>query len=233
MDLSPSQWYILQFHQEANSPYLYVFAHDQGLWIKNNTLLYIELGKQIDTININKSNYTCYEDNSNNFMHCMESYYSRKLGCVLPWVSQDIMRNDSLNLCKGKEKFEEFRNISMNILKSESNRELMNEGCFMHNCEQKSWEIKNSKDMERRKNDKLITGFQYHLPRHTKVLVRKEVKLYTLINFFAEVGGYLGLLLGESLLSYLITVSKWWQILGRKLKECCRKADKDSKVSPL
>ena len=232
MDLSPSQWYILQFHEEANSPYLYVFAHDQGLWIKNNTLLYIQLGKQIDTTNINKLNYTCYEDNSNSFMNCMESYYSKKLGCVLPWVSKDIMSNDSLNVCMGKETFKEFRNISMNILKSEANRELMNEGCFMPNCKQKSWEIKNSKNMERRKNNKLLTGFQYHLPRHTKVLVRKEVKLYTLINFFAEVGGYLGLLLGESLLSYLITVSKWWEILGRKLKECCRKADNDSKPSP-
>ena len=87
--------------------------------------------------------------------------------------------------------------------------------------------------MESRKNDKLITGFQYHLPRHTKVLVRKEVKLYTLINFFAEVGGYLGLLLGESIFSYLITASKWFTILRRKFKDRCRKADEAPESSPI
>ena len=58
------------------------------------------------------------------------------------------------------------------------------------------------------------------------------MKLYTIINFFAEVGGYLGLLLGESLFSYLITASKWFTILRRKFKERCRKADKEPEPSP-
>ena len=40
-----------------------------------------------------------------------------------------------------------------------------------------------------------------HMPENTKVLIRKEVKLYTLLNFFAEVGGYLGLLLGKAMKS--------------------------------
>ena len=57
--------------------------------------------------------------------------------------------------------------------------------------------------------------------------MREEVKLYTIINFFAEVGGYLGLLLGESLLSYLITATKWFQTLKRKFKEHCRKAEEE------
>ena len=65
-----------------------------------------------------------------------------------------------------------------------------------------------------------------------KVLVRKEVKLYTLINFFAEVGGYLGLLFGESLLSYFIKGSKWFKILGRKLIDRCRKIDKEPEPTP-
>jgi hypothetical protein len=56
-----------------------------------------------------------------------------------------------------------------------------------------------------------------------KVLLRREVKLYTLLNFFGEVGGYLGLLLGESLVSYIIMISKWVHVIGKKLKEKCRK----------
>ena len=227
MDLSQSPWYVLQFHQEADSPYLYDLEQDELVWFENKTMLYMSFGKQIDTININKFNYTCDEENSKHFMQCMENYYSQKLGCMLPWILKNNLRNDSMNLCKGKEKFQEYKNVAMNILKSETRKELINKGCLIPNCIQRSWTIKRDKTLVINK-----TGFQFQIPRHMKVLVREEVKLYTLINFFAEVGGYLGLLLGESLLSYLIIVSKWWQILGRKLKECCRKSDKDSKLSP-
>ena len=63
------------------------------------------------------------------------------------------------------------------------------------------------------------------MPPKPKVLVRREVKLYTAINFFAEVGGYLGLLLGESLLSYIIAASKWLLFFARKLKAKCNGVD--------
>ena len=67
------------------------------------------------------------------------------------------------------------------------------------------------------------------MPENTKVLIRKEVRLYTLLNFFAEVGGYLGLLLGESLISYITIVSKWVHLIGKKVKDKCRR---DKKVPP-
>ena len=68
------------------------------------------------------------------------------------------------------------------------------------------------------------------MPENTKFLFRKEVRLYTLLNFFAEVGGYLGLLLGESLLSYIIAASKWMLIFARKMKaKCTRVNDNEMK----
>ena len=232
MDSSKYLYHLLQFHQEANSPYLYKFTEDQWLWFKGQKFLYIDLGKQIDTININKPNYTCYEDNSNLFMHCMEDYYSKKLGCRLPWAVKNDTRIDIMNPCKGKEKFQEFKSIVMNILKPDETTELINKGCFIPNCMQRSWKIRNQRNTDERRNDKPLTGFGIKMPPNMKVLVREEVKLYTLINFFAEVGGYLGLLLGESLLSYLITASKWFQTLKTKFKECCRKADEEPVPSP-
>ena len=228
MDSSQSPYHLLQFHQEANSPYLYNLEQDELVWFENKTLYYMFFGKQIDTININKSNYTCDEENSKGFMHCMENYYSQKLGCMLPWILKNNIRNDSMILCKGKEKFKEYKKIAMNILKSDANKELIDEGCFMPNCKQRSWTIKKDKTLEKNK-----TGFQFQIPKHMKVLVREEVKLYTLINFFAEVGGYLGLLLGESLLSYLMTVSKWFQSLKRKFKEHCGKSEDEGPESSL
>jgi hypothetical protein len=228
MDSSQSPYYLLQFHQEANSPYLYDLEQDELVWFENKTMFYMSFGKQIDTINVIKSNYSCDEDNSKRFMQCMENYYSQKLGCMLPWVLKNNKRNDIMNLCKGKEKFKEYKNIAMNILKSEASKELINEGCLMPNCMQRSWTIKKDKTLLINK-----TGFQFQIPRNMKVLVREEVKLYTFINFFAEVGGYLGLLLGESLLSYLMTASKWFQSLKRKFKEHCEKAEDQGPESSL
>ena len=112
----------------------------------------------------------------------------------------------------------------MNILKPEESNELINEGCFVPNCVQRSWKIKKEKyDGEQK------TGFWLEWYEPSNVLVREEVQLYTLINFFAEVGGYLGLLLGESLLSYIITTSKWIQVIWVKFKaNCCKKSKEET-----
>ena len=175
----------------------------------SGSYIYITLIKQIDTLNINKHSYTCNEDNQNHFMHCMEKYYSKRLGCSLPWIIKDAHNNPDDNICTGKDKFEEFKNFSMNILRTEEAKNLIEEGCFIPNCLQRSW------DMKIEKLPNLGSGFEFFMPQKAKVLLRKEKKLYTMINFFAEVGGYLGLLLGESLISYIITMSKWPMLLVR------------------
>lgn len=60
-------------------------------------------------------------------------------------------------------------------------------------------------------------GLKYKISHHTKLLVRREVRLYTPTNFFAEIGGYLGLLLGENLLSYLMLLSTFLVAIRKKL----------------
>ena len=182
----------------------------------NDSYLWFTFKKQIDTLNINKHSYTCNEENQNNFMHCVENYYSKKLGCLLPWSIKGGKTNQTGNACKGKNKFREFKNISMNILKTEETEELIKEGCFIPNCQQRSWEMKKARLTE-------FTGFEFMMPQKPKVFVRREVKLYKPINFFAEVGGYLGLLLGESLVSYILVISKWIHVIVKKLKDKCRK----------
>jgi hypothetical protein len=179
----------------------------------------VYLGKQTETLRINKFDYTCDEGNSNEFTQCMESYFSIQLGCMLPWTLKTNQENNhELNLCKGKDKFTEFRKITSNIRKPEGITELIKEGCFMPKCMQRSWDIRFKETFLRSSIQERSAGLWFYMPENTKVLFRKEVKLYTLLNFFAEVGGYLGLLLGESLLSYIIAASKWMLIFARKLK---------------
>ena len=191
----------------------------------------MQFNKETDNLNINKSNYTCNEVASNGFMHCMENYYSKKLGCVLPWALVHSQNNQNMNVCKGKDKYLEFKNISMNILKPETDEVLNKEGCFIPDCQQRFWSIgfKENYDIKTERHEtpmeNATDGFLYEMPLET--LVRKEVRLYTAINFFAEVGGYLGLLLGECLFSYLIILSKWIHIICKKLKGKFTKIDED------
>ena len=202
--------YYLQFHENGQSPYGYDMNMDQCFF--SDTALYIQFGKQIKTIRLNKSNHTCNKDNSNSFMKCLENYYSKKLGCILPWTISET--NNGKNVCQGKDKFQEYRNLTMKMLKPEIIEELRMEKCMMENCEQRLWKVRFKDEKESPK-----IGFFYFIPQRTKVLERKEVKLYTLVNVFADIGGYLGLLLGESILSYLLIGSKWAQEIIKACKE--------------
>ena len=217
-----SPYYGLEFHPDGESSYAYKFGEEKSRWIMSGSYIYITLIKQIDTLNMDKHSYACNEDNQNNFMHCIENYYSKRLGCLLPWIVKDGQNNLADNVCTGKEKFKEFKNISMNILRTEETKDLIKDGCFIPNCLEQSW------DMRIEKLPDLVSGFEFFMPQQAKVLLRKEKKLYTMINFFAEVGGYLGLLLGESLISYIIMISKWIHVISKKLKDKCRKNAEES-----
>ena len=136
---------MVQFHPEGESPYAYKFAAENSHWIENDSNVYITLLKQIDTLNMNKYSYTCNEDSQNNFMNCVENYYSKRLGCLLPWSIKDNQKNNSDNVCKGKDKFKEYKNISMNIPGREETKDLIKEGCLIPNCQQRSWDVKQEK----------------------------------------------------------------------------------------
>lgn len=61
----------------------------------------------------------CNEDNSNKIMNCFNNFYAKKLGCMLPWIQNNGKK------CTGKEKFQEFKNLSEKLLESSIEKELM------------------------------------------------------------------------------------------------------------
>ena len=210
--------HYLQFHQEGQSPYAYKFAEEETKWIGNDSYVSFTFTKQIVTLYMNKKSYPCNEDNQNYFMHCLENYYNKRLGCLLPWSIQNRKNNHTGNICLGKDKFWEYKNISMNILKPKEQDDLIKDDCLIPNCHQRSWETKKEILTSYEKS-----GFEFIMPKQPKVLERREVQLYTPIHFFADVGGYLGLLLGESLISYIIITAKFIRVIGKKLKNKCRR----------
>merc|ERR1712051_1183951 len=96
----------------------------------------------------------------------------------------------------------------MSIVEFGATSELYERGCLISNCKQKSWNIASVKRLENPKN---FTYPAFMFSGKTKVLHRNEIELYTISSFFADIGGYLGLLLGESLVSYFLLVVKWVQ----------------------
>ena len=94
--------------------------------------------------------------------------------------------------------------------------------CLMPNCQQRTWAIESTTTFDptlyskKNQSTKSYSVRMYQFPHYTKLLVRNEIKLYTLASFFSDVGGFLGLLLGESLVSYVLLCTNW-------LKLCCSK----------
>ena len=111
----------------------------------------------------------------------------------------------------GNQNFSHFSRFSLKNL--ESNYDSMTvitiiKGCIIPNCHQREWKIEWRKSYGNQiSQSKSIV--QYTFPHYTKVLVREEIKLYTVSDFWADVGGYLGLLLGESVVSYVLLGTHW------------------------
>ena len=122
--------------------------------------------------------------------------------------------------CTGKEKFEEFKNLSAKLLDASIGKELMEEECTIPNCHRRAWilDSKEKFDIEKAGNE-ASSEIQLVFPRYTKVLIRNEIKLYTFLSFFADIGGFLGLLLGESLVSYVLLGTYWMKNIMKKKYE--------------
>ena len=73
-------------------------------------------------------------------MDCMDKFYSKSLGCILPWIPKMINQTyQNMSICTGKAKFEAFQNFSKKILSPQMKKELVNAGCLIPNCKQRSW----------------------------------------------------------------------------------------------
>ena len=163
------------------------------------------LGQQEVTSRLKKSKFNCHEDNSNKQAECLNEYYALKLNCTLPWIASKRPQNRAK--CQGRKKFTEFRNLSMSIGNSRDIGELEKKGCLMPNCKQRTWQIQyGQKNKPHGQNN---TELQLSFPHSSKVLIRNEINLYTVSSFFADFGGYMGLLLGESLISYFLLIIQW------------------------
>ena len=201
--------YVVETHELGQSPHNYDMDQGKIEWFAPNSAYFVRTGKQIITNKLRSPTMNCHEDNSNKQTNCLDKFYAKKLGCTLPWTDE---KGDK---CTGKDKFVEFKNLAMSIRESDIEKELIDQGCIIPNCREQTWSIE-AKEKYERPGNQTKTSIFYQFPHYTKVLVRNEIKLYTLSSFVADVGGFLGLLLGESMVSYVLLGTHWMKKLIKK-----------------
>ena len=140
---------------------------------------------------MNTKMYQCDDTNSREPQNCVDDLIMKKLQCRPSWM----IKSKSLNTCSGSQKLQEYLALSKDLVMNTS----LSKDCYVPNCEEATWKLTSNKEVENGSPN--ITTMQYFIPQDSKVLGLTEVKLYTWTNLFADFGGFLGLFLGDSILS--------------------------------
>ena len=160
----------------------------------------------IDQTNIiNKKNAPCLE---NEFSYDMEKtkvithLMMKEVGCVVPY----IMRNEKYTkICRNS-------SLSIDAARRYVSRKLADKMESMRPCSfMKIGAVRTMAESD--KNTKIL----FIMPTHKKIIEQKIS--YTGINYFAEVGGFLGLLLGYSIFQISDLIELIWNKLRPKIRK--------------
>ena len=185
---------LIEMHEKGQSSLYFGKDYSKNLdYTSGNTFSLITL-EMTKVQKMKLPSYNCDETNSVRFVDCINEYYEEMLNCNLPWVNNNHKRT-----CSTNNDYETFLNISRSIFTNNTRGQIEDRGCFIQNCIQHYWRVKLARKLKGYYNQTVV---HYLMPAKSKVSFKREIPLYTFSSFFAEVGGYLGLLVGESIFSF-------------------------------
>ena len=147
---------------------------------------------------------SCDANNAQDPFNCINRYISNELRCSYPWSKKDSIAG--YDNCFSKEHLSQFHQIANEILAGKRNYDLTRYGCMLKNCDHFAWksnliyEFEDPEAMGINSNIQTLLQFTFMA---TEMEVTKEYYLYEMSNFIADVGGFLGLLLGASIASMI------------------------------
>ena len=150
---------------------------------------------ETETTSLKTSRYDCMEDNSITMTNCIDDFIAEQLNCSLPWTKN----NNTWRYCQTEEDLALFRKLSFNITSPYLKQKLTMKGCFRPNCKQTSWV--STQETLAWDNNHGESSVKITIPATAKVIQRKEIRLADYGTFIADMGSYLGLYLGASILS--------------------------------
>ena len=107
------------------------------------------------------------------------------------------MDSFSEQLCQSQKDFIEFRSLALKNVDYK----------IANKCERKVWKFTT---LYNHRNDDINGTMVTLMMPSDEVEIHEEVRLYTMANFIADFGGFLGLLLGASVLSLFDIVLNFW-----------------------
>ena len=198
----------LSYHEKEQSRYNYIFDWNIGIEkrkMKENYATFNQLSV-IEFQNLNTKNNPCKTNNDIKLTDCVNQVYEKELGCKLPWLyNKDITHG----ICKSQEKFKQFWNMTIHAGKKSMEEKLENHGCLISNCKISKWQQISSNEISGDFESDI--QFRYFLPARSRVTFYQDIRIYDENDFIADFGGYIGLMLGLSILTiydYLVSFIK-------------------------
>ncbi len=149
------------------------------------------------TIAINVPNHPCNEDNNHSVARCVDDYInSELLGCTLPWLANQSSSGPK-RICNSIQDLTNYLDSMIYL----NTQEVYDIGCYTLNCETVQWEMVKTVESYMKAEQSNMTALRLMFQNSQPVTVLKHSIVYGFSNFVADFGGYLGLLLGASLLS--------------------------------
>ena len=148
-------------------------------------------------VSLNRKSHRCSDEEGRTYQACHRDYMEKKMDCRLPWFKG----GRPLRPCDQPQDLHTYREITAALLKL-NQVELLAEVACVIPCTEYGYTI--SKEMEKMfyYEDRAIRSHQYVFTiDDSQVEVIRERWIYTIDNLVADIGGYLGLLLGSSILN--------------------------------
>lgn len=144
-------------------------------------------------------------------LSCVYSGWEESMGCGMPWRT-----NSDKRLCNTSEEYDEIIDKLMDF-KESGEREIGNKYGCLASCSRFSYSLKEFRGKKGTIPDSLsgsdviVVNFIILDPTYT---TKVQYAVYDHNNLIADIGGYLGLLLGQSILTFYDLVVEW--IVRRK-----------------
>ena len=158
---------------------------------------------------LDKPSHRCSESKQNpNTTDCIANYIQRHIGCRAKTHGMRLYENRTeLAECSSMEQFDKFVNISEALEEADDTSIYEMTGC-LSSCEKDKFDITYGVESELRSASfcRALVSLQVD----DKAFIEEEqYYIYDYDSFWADVGGYMGLLLGTSVLSMYDVVGSW------------------------
>ena len=168
---------------------------------------------------ISQTNEPCISEQGKvmDLWECMTDYIYSKINCTLPWTKEAEKKH--MKLCSTPEEYDQYSAGIKNAFYRKSDY-IENTAKCIPGCKRNEYSVKLAySDKYSDKDSSKLDQFtlRIYFPRE-KFMIKNQFYIYSTSNLIADFGGYLGLLLGYSLLGFYDTLVDFFGYVRKMFK---------------